>query len=61
MLLRFSFSTEGESDVQYSPAGNVTGMHQFLVSTRDMTFEQSKASKIQNLHFAIGDLNIPHY
>jgi hypothetical protein len=22
------------------------------VSTRDMTFEQSKASKIQNLHFA---------
>ena len=52
MLLRFSFSTEGESDVQYSPAGNVTGMHQFLVSTRDMTFEQSKASKIQDLHFA---------
>jgi hypothetical protein len=28
------------------------------VSTRDMTFEQSKASKIQDLHFAFCDLNI---
>jgi hypothetical protein len=44
MLLRFSFSKEGESDVQYSPASNVTvEWHQFLsLATRDMTIESIK-------------------
>jgi hypothetical protein len=55
MLLRFSFSKEGESDVQYSPASNVTvEWHQFLsLATRDMTIESIKNPSL--LHPAFCD------